>query len=143
MSNPEPPPGPRKTVHHELTKEEAAPAREVPGRDMCHRALFETAAVSLWEEDFSEVKRYLEALCGEGGSGLDERLRADPEAVRQAAARVRLLDVNPAWRRRTRRSFWRASSATSIGALSPPSATSSSPSPVAPAASTGRRLSLP
>ncbi|MCI0519310.1 MAG: diguanylate cyclase [Chloroflexi bacterium] len=56
--------------------------------------LFENAPISLWEEDFSWVKGYLEGLRMEGVEDLDEYLEAHPEAVEECMGLIRVLDVN-------------------------------------------------
>ncbi len=61
-----------------------------------YRGLFEDSPVSLWEEDFSQVKERLEALRRRGVKDFDAYLRAHPEVVDECAALVRVLDVNRA-----------------------------------------------
>ncbi len=96
MSHPPAPPGDYAAMRRRLASAEATAtetALSLTASKVRYRALFDHAAVSLWEEDFSEVKRYLDGL---ETADLAELLRDDPEAVRQAAVRVDLLDVNPA-----------------------------------------------
>lgn len=58
-------------------------------------ALFEDSPISLWEEDFSGVKRRFDAIkAGDGGIG--KYLRDNPRAVRRCASLVRIIDVNRA-----------------------------------------------
>ncbi len=66
-------------------------------REQRYRNLFENAPISLWEEDFSEVKTYLDDLCDrEHITDLDAYLQQHPQAVTDCADRVRVLDVNQA-----------------------------------------------
>lgn len=60
------------------------------------RHLFEKAPVSLWEEDFSEVHRWVEELHASGVENLGDYLDHNPEAVHDAAGLVRVLAVNQA-----------------------------------------------
>jgi PAS domain S-box-containing protein len=59
-----------------------------------YRALFDHSPITLWEEDFSGVLAYLDELRAGGVADLPAYLRAHPEAVQAAAARVRILAVN-------------------------------------------------
>lgn len=61
-----------------------------------YRHIFESAGVSIWEEDFSKVKAALDELLAKGVTDVHAYLQAHPEFVQQTAQRVRLLDVNAA-----------------------------------------------
>jgi PAS domain S-box-containing protein len=61
-----------------------------------YRTLFEESPISLWEEDFSAVRLYCDELAASGVDNLVAHFRANPDAVRQAAARIRVLRVNEA-----------------------------------------------
>jgi PAS domain S-box-containing protein len=63
-----------------------------------YRALFEDSPFPMWEEDFSQVKLYLEQLRSEGAANLRSYLAAHPEAVVECFSRVRVVDVNLAAR---------------------------------------------
>ena len=52
--------------------------------------------MSLWEEDFTEVRGYLDRLRAAGVTDFQAYFREHPEAVRQCAAKVKILDVNQA-----------------------------------------------
>ncbi len=60
------------------------------------RTLFEESPISLWEEDFSALKTYLDQLREEGVSDYDAHFRAHPEALVESARRIRIIDVNRA-----------------------------------------------
>ena len=60
------------------------------------RSIFETVAVSLWEEDFSDVVAALDRLKHEGVTDFRQHFKTHPEFVRQALGLVRVLDVNDA-----------------------------------------------
>ncbi|NOZ13610.1 MAG: PAS domain S-box protein [Acidobacteria bacterium] len=59
-----------------------------------YRKLFETNAVSIWVEDFSEVRSMLENLKANDVSDPDTYFREHPEFVKKAAGAIRVLDVN-------------------------------------------------
>ncbi|MBI5249366.1 MAG: PAS domain S-box protein [Desulfomonile tiedjei] len=61
-----------------------------------YRRLFEDSPISLWEEDFSAVKSYLENLKGSGVTDFREYFEKNPDAVVECAGMVKVLDVNRA-----------------------------------------------
>jgi two-component system cell cycle sensor histidine kinase/response regulator CckA len=63
-----------------------------------YRALFESSPFPMWEEDFSEVKRYLDTLAASGVTDIRSHLTAHREALAGCLERVRVLDVNRAAR---------------------------------------------
>lgn len=60
------------------------------------RSLFESSPISLWEEDFSDVKIYLEQLPVKGAENIVRYLGEHPEVVSAAVAKLKVLNVNPA-----------------------------------------------
>jgi PAS domain S-box-containing protein len=56
--------------------------------------IFETAGVSVWVEDFSEVKKALDELKAQGIQELRPYLTEHPEFVREMIGRVRVVDTN-------------------------------------------------
>jgi PAS domain S-box-containing protein len=58
------------------------------------RSLFENAGVSLWEEDFSEVKDYIDQLRETGIKDIGRFFDHHWQAVVACAAKVKILDVN-------------------------------------------------
>jgi len=61
-----------------------------------YRTLFEHSPVSLWEEDFSAAKTYIDRLRGAGVQDLRNHFKSHPEAVMQCVDMVRVVDVNKA-----------------------------------------------
>jgi PAS domain S-box-containing protein len=59
-----------------------------------YRNIFQTAGVSIWEEDFSEVKAAIDDLKARGVANFRQYLAEHPEFVRQAVAMVKVIDVN-------------------------------------------------
>jgi len=59
-----------------------------------YRRLFESSPVSLWEEDFSEVKNYFDDLRSRGVKDLRRYFSECPEELDKCASMVKILDVN-------------------------------------------------
>jgi PAS domain S-box-containing protein len=59
-----------------------------------YRNIFQTVGVSIWQEDFSEVKVAIDALKDRGIQDFRRYLRANPQFVQQALSMVRVVDVN-------------------------------------------------
>ena len=59
-----------------------------------YRALFEYSPISLWQEDFSELKKYLGDLRGSGAIDLRRYFHDDPEKRIQCMGMIKVLDVN-------------------------------------------------
>ncbi len=82
-----------------------------------YRTIFETTAVSIWEEDFSTVKAALEELQDElniqDTGELRRYLETHPEFMQRAAHMIRIIDVN----RATLEMFGAASKEEIIGGL--------------------------
>lgn len=56
--------------------------------------LFEQSPVSIWEEDFSEVYKYLNVLKKKGIENFAEYFGKHPDEVRKCSQMVRILDIN-------------------------------------------------
>ena len=69
---------------------------ELSSSEARFRELFEHAPVSIWEEDFSAVREYIDDLRGIGVVDFSAYFDAHPEAVGESAARVKIVDVNRA-----------------------------------------------
>jgi PAS domain S-box-containing protein len=61
-----------------------------------YRRLFESSPISLWDEDFSEVKKYLDELRGRGVRDFRTYFQEHPEDVTRCSELVKVLDVNHA-----------------------------------------------
>ncbi len=59
-----------------------------------YRSLFEDSPISLWEEDFSAIKTYLDSLRASGVKDFRAHFEHHPEAVVHCAAMVKVVDVN-------------------------------------------------
>lgn len=58
------------------------------------RHLFEASPISLWEEDYREIKAYFDELRAQGVADLRTYLDANPDAVDRCMGLIRVLDVN-------------------------------------------------
>jgi len=67
-------------------------------RESEHRysELFQASPVSLWEEDFSEVKLYFDGLRSRGVKNLRQYLTGHPEDIANCASMVKIRNVNQA-----------------------------------------------
>jgi PAS domain S-box-containing protein len=61
-----------------------------------YRRIFETTGVSIWEEDFTEVKAAIDRLKAQGVQDFRQYFAEHPEFVRQAVGMVRVVNVNQA-----------------------------------------------
>jgi PAS domain S-box-containing protein len=61
-----------------------------------YRNIFETAGVSIWEEDFSQVTAAIDELKAQGVRDFRQYLAAYPAFVRHAISMVKIVDVNDA-----------------------------------------------
>jgi PAS domain S-box-containing protein len=61
-----------------------------------YRYIFETAGVSIWDEDFSAVKRAIEELKANGIRDFADYFAHHPDFVEHAVDLVRIREVNPA-----------------------------------------------
>ena len=61
-----------------------------------YHSIFETAGVSIWEEDFSEVKAALDDLKAQGVTDIRSYMDEYPEFVLQTSQKIRVRDVNQA-----------------------------------------------
>lgn len=59
-----------------------------------YHMLFENSPISLWVEDFTQVKKYLDELTGKGIRDFRGYLDENPEELQELAKRVRILDIN-------------------------------------------------
>lgn len=61
-----------------------------------YRSLFEAAPISLWEEDWSEVKKLVDDMRESGVTDFAAAFRDRPELLEQAGAAIKIIDVNQA-----------------------------------------------
>jgi PAS domain S-box-containing protein len=59
-----------------------------------YRSIFQSAGVAIWDEDYSEIQPMLEDLRMQGVTDFNRYFTDNPDFVREALARVRVVDVN-------------------------------------------------
>jgi len=69
---------------------------ELRASERRHRHIFEATGVSIWEEDFSQVKAAIDEVLAEGIADVREYLNTHPDFITRALSLVRIVDVNPA-----------------------------------------------
>ena len=57
-------------------------------------SLFEASPISLWEEDYSAIKKYFDELRAQGVTDLRDYLAQQPEAVLHCAGLIKVINVN-------------------------------------------------
>ena len=68
--------------------------RELAASENRLRGLFENSPISLWEEDYSQIKSFFDELRSSGETDFKEYLSAHPEAVSRCMSMIRVADVN-------------------------------------------------
>lgn len=81
------------SVGRDITERKQAEAK-LRESEQKYRSIFEGAAVSLWEEDFSEVKIALDTLKKQGVTDIGRYLQDHPDFVLDTLRRLRVIDVN-------------------------------------------------
>ncbi|MDX1763133.1 MAG: PAS domain S-box protein [bacterium] len=82
------------TVQDVTEQKEAEAALEASESRYC--SLFQDAAIVLFEEDFSQVKRYMDHLRAGGVRELGSYFQRHPESVEECLSRLKVVDVNQA-----------------------------------------------
>jgi PAS domain S-box-containing protein len=80
-------------VSQDISEQKAA-EMAMRNSEVRYRRIFESAGVSLWEEDFSDARALIDRLLAEGVTDIRAHLERNPELVREAMAAVRIVDVN-------------------------------------------------
>jgi PAS domain S-box-containing protein len=61
-----------------------------------YRALFENSPISIWEEDFSQVKQYLDSIRQQGVTDFSSFFASHPEVIAECTDMIQVRDVNHA-----------------------------------------------
>jgi PAS domain S-box-containing protein len=80
---------------HDVTAARLADAR-LRESEQRYRTLFADSPISLWEEDFSGIRRHFDRLRALGVSDFDEHFTANPDELADCVESVRVVDVNRA-----------------------------------------------
>ena len=81
---------------HQSDSREGPIATEIAESEARYRGIFEDSPISLWEEDFSDVKFYLSKLRDSGVTDLRSHMKKHPEVVKQCSTLIKIIDVNQA-----------------------------------------------
>ena len=84
------------SINTDLEMRVAARTAELSSSEARFRGLFEHVPVSIWEEDFSAVRQYINDLRGMGVVDFPAYFDEHPEAVAECARQVKIVDVNRA-----------------------------------------------
>ncbi len=82
-------------VLQDVTAARAAEAR-IRESEARYRSLFDDSSVSLWEEDFSGIRRHIDRLRALGVTELEPHFEAHPEELADCVSTVSVVDVNRA-----------------------------------------------
>jgi two-component system, cell cycle sensor histidine kinase and response regulator CckA len=80
---------------HDVTAARLADAR-LRESEQRYRTLFADSPISLWEEDFSGIRRHFDRLRALGVSDFEEHFTANPDELADCVESVRVVDVNRA-----------------------------------------------
>ena len=80
---------------HEITEAVQA-EHDLRESEKRYRTLFEDMPVAVFEEDFSDVKKYLDHLKDQGITDFRAYLDSHPRAIIECARLIRILDINKA-----------------------------------------------
>jgi class 3 adenylate cyclase/HAMP domain-containing protein len=78
----------------DMSQDLASSYRKLEEYSNRYRALFEYSPTSLWEEDFSKVKTFLDGLRGKGVQNLRNYFDAHPEELNHCKSMIHILDMN-------------------------------------------------
>ena len=81
---------------HQSDSREGPIATEIAESEARYRGIFEDSPISLWKEDFSDVKFYLSKLRDSGVTDLRSHMKKHPEVVKQCSTLIKIIDVNQA-----------------------------------------------
>lgn len=79
---------------HELDRQQAEQA--IQASEAHYRSLFEESPISLWEQDWSQVKQYIDTLKSRGITDFQSYFTRHPEPLKQYIESVKVVDVNQA-----------------------------------------------
>ncbi|MFX1520780.1 MAG: PAS domain S-box protein [Promethearchaeota archaeon] len=98
------------TEKQKLEEERKQVEKKIRESEERYRGLFENSPISLWEEDFSEVKAYIDKLRTSGITDFRSYFEHHSEAIVKCATMVKIVDVNKTtlklYKVRSKEEFW-------------------------------------
>jgi diguanylate cyclase (GGDEF)-like protein/PAS domain S-box-containing protein len=82
-------------IYHDITAKLLA-EETLKADESRFRSLFEDSPISLWEEDFSDLKKHLEHLRSTGISDFQKYFDEHPATIFECAKKIKILNVNQA-----------------------------------------------
>jgi len=70
--------------------------QKIQESEIRYKSLFNNSPVPLWEEDLTDLKKYLEEIKSNGGQDLRDYFKENPEQLLICAQKVKVIDVNEA-----------------------------------------------
>jgi PAS domain S-box-containing protein len=82
-------------TNHDITEQQKAEMTLIENEKR-YRSLFEDSRVSLWEEDFSDAKLFIDGLLDGGVTNIPEYFHDHPDQFSECISRIKILDINKA-----------------------------------------------
>jgi two-component system, sensor histidine kinase and response regulator len=82
-------------VLHDISKRKSVEVA-LEENEQRYRSLFDDSPISIWEEDFSAVKKYIDEIREQGVADFREHFKSHPDLVSACAAKIKVLNVNSA-----------------------------------------------
>jgi PAS domain S-box-containing protein len=80
-------------IARDITEQELAKAKLIASEQR-YKYLFDQSPVSIWEEDFSEVKKQLDQLAQNGVTDFRQYFQENPKELKKYSELVKIIDVN-------------------------------------------------
>lgn len=82
-------------TNHDITEQQMAEFT-LSESEKRYRSMFEDSSISLWEEDFSEAKKYIDDLRAQGVRDISAYFHDHPDKISDCMSKVKVLDINKA-----------------------------------------------
>jgi PAS domain S-box-containing protein len=82
-------------TNHDITEQQMAEFT-LAESEKRYRSMFEDSSISLWEEDFSEAKKFIDDLRDQGIKDISAYFCDHPDQFKECVSKVKVLDINKA-----------------------------------------------